>query len=139
MGDPGSKIGGPAAAEDGRDQGMPVEALAVMVTGVGDAKPRGAKNTVVAAADMPKVVEVTGVGLGGGTGASRAAASNAHRGGDGADDDSVDVGVDVIGGSGHNGGEVETVERRAIVKLFRAVDVDASGHVSQEELLKAVR
>ncbi|CAM9262515.1 unnamed protein product [Ectocarpus sp. 12 AP-2014] len=138
VGDSSSKIGGPVAEQDGRDQGMPVRALAVMGPEVGVAKPGGARNKVPAAADMPKAREVTRVGLGGGTGASRAAASDAHGGADDADDDSVDGGVDVSGGGGHDGGGVETVERRAIVKLFRAVDVDASGHVSQEELLKAV-
>ncbi|CAM9719832.1 unnamed protein product [Ectocarpus fasciculatus] len=137
VGDPGSKIGGPVVEKDGRDEGMPVGALAVMGPEVGGSKPGGARNKVVAAADMPEAVEVTGVGLEGGTGAPRAAASDTHGGGDGVDDDSVDVGVDVAGGGGHNGG-LETVERRAIVKLFRAVDVDASGHISQEELLQAV-
>ncbi|CBJ31907.1 hypothetical protein Esi_0291_0012 [Ectocarpus siliculosus] len=138
VGNPGSKIGGPVAEQGGRDQGTIVRALAVTGSEVGGAKSGGARNKVGAAADMPKAVEVTGVGLGGGTGATRAAASDAHGGGDDADDDGVDGGVDVSGGGGHNGGGVETVERRAIVKLFRAVDVDASGHISQEELLKAV-
>ncbi|CAM9624783.1 unnamed protein product, partial [Ectocarpus sp. 12 AP-2014] len=82
VGDPSSKVGDPVAEQDGRDQGMSVRALAVMGPEVGGAEPGGARNNVPAAADMPKAVEVTRVGLGGGTGATRAAASDAHGGGD---------------------------------------------------------
>lgn len=42
------------------------------------------------------------------------------------------------GGAGGDAGK-EGAERRAIADIFRAVDLDANGKISEEELLKAVR
>lgn len=72
-------------------------------------------DTRLPAAGMPAAIEVTSKGL-------------LRRGNSGT------CGGDVGGG----GSEEEVVEKRAIADVFRKVDLDASGHVSEEELLEGV-
>lgn len=91
------------------------------------------------AADLPTALEVTSKGL--------------MCGGSGMTTDGADAGADCSGTvgvsgadvvevrgdrGGPEGGEPKTSGRRTIEDIFRTVDLDASGHVSQEELLEAV-
>ena len=70
---------------------------------------------------IPAAIEVTSKGL------NPSGNSGASRGGGGG-----------LGGGGGGGAE-EVLEKRAIAHVFHKVDLDASGHVSKEELLEGVR
>lgn len=122
MGDPDSKFGSSAAS------------AADVVAAAGATAPGSAGIGGTLAADLPTALEMTTKGLMCGSGVAADGAAGADR---------VHVSVADVGEARGNGGSQEgdtpkTVEKRAIQNIFRTVDLDASGHVSQEELLEVV-
>lgn len=124
VGDPTSKFGSSAASAE------------AAVGAVGSTAPWSAAIGGALAEAIPTALEVTSKGLLCGSGV-------AADGTDGVDRNAV--GVSGAGGGGRSGGgadgkgdEAKAAEKRAIENIFRAVDLDASGHVSEEELLEAV-
>lgn len=90
----------------------------------GAEEPSTITNSRLPATDMPAVIEVTSKGL------PREQSSGSSR--------SCSFGCGGDGASGGDAAAAEVAERRAIADVFRKVDLDASGHVSQEELVEAV-
>lgn len=114
VGDPSWKIGRSITSAD-------ATAAAGENTGVGKALvggPEGVENGSQLPAGMPAAIEVTSKGLQGGNPGASGGADGRRCGG---------------------GGEEEVSDERAIADIFHNVDLDASGHVSEEELLEGVR
>lgn len=127
VGDPTSKLG------------TSVASAAAAAVAAGCTAPGLAEIDGPLAEDMaiPTALDVTSKGLMRG---SRVAADGTPGG---ADHGTVGVRGTVVGGSSGEGGDEkgygpEPAEKRAIEHIFRKVDLDDSGHVSQEELLEAV-
>jgi len=128
VGDPSSTFRGSIATATASATGAAAEAAAAGL------ETSGSVGEGLYPTDMPAAIEVTNRGLLGG----RTLASGSGKG--------IGGGRSSGGGGGGGGGSrygdggerEKAAERRAIADIFRTVDLDASGHVSQQEFLEVV-